>query len=506
MSLQVPRNGKVCVIGSGVAGLTFSYLLNQLRPDVHIDIYEKQERSGGWLNSHHREVNGSKVMLERGPRTLRGKSDGSIVMIDIMRRLGQLSQVQYVGKKSQANRQFLLNGQGRLVEVPKNWTQFAKFVMDPISGGLVRGMAHDLLHCKRLDRKTYEDESVGQLLARRFGSTEIGDRIISGIYHGIYAGDMNEMSSLHTGRRFVEDEMKYGSFVRGMFSGLGAKPSEILSGELMEYNRSIGGQTQHNWTEFARRVKQSAMLGFAGGLEQYPLALRAYLEKQQQVRLRLGQAVASVLPGTGQNVVVNGVHYDHVRSTLNPSAMAAIFPEIQGLQHGDFKSVSVYIMNVYVPGTNLIRDAIAGFGYLVPQRSSQGDGLLGVIFDSVVERNYLNWQTQLPRHQDDCTKMTLMVGGHYLNKGLHLDLHKCLGHVSNHLGVDLAAYNPVTQNLLARDGIPVFDVGFDKKAARVVEECTRLYAGHVTLGGVGFARGPGVPDVVMHELAAVLHA
>jgi oxygen-dependent protoporphyrinogen oxidase len=40
-----------------------------------------------------------------------------------------------------------------------------------------------------------DDESVGSLLQRRLGTADIGDNIVSAVFHGIYAGDIYQLSA-----------------------------------------------------------------------------------------------------------------------------------------------------------------------------------------------------------------------------------------------------------------------------------------------------------------------
>lgn len=103
-------NARVGVVGGGISGLTFSYFLAKLRPDVHVTVFESNPRTGGWIRSLDTKDNeGGSIMLEQGPRTLRGVSDGTVLMADILKDLKRHTLLQYVRKNSRANKKFLLD-------------------------------------------------------------------------------------------------------------------------------------------------------------------------------------------------------------------------------------------------------------------------------------------------------------------------------------------------------------------------------------------------------------
>jgi protoporphyrinogen oxidase len=53
-------------------------------PHAKVTIYEAGSRVGGWLQSEYVEVEGGKVLLEKGPRTLRPNTDAALVTLDMV--------------------------------------------------------------------------------------------------------------------------------------------------------------------------------------------------------------------------------------------------------------------------------------------------------------------------------------------------------------------------------------------------------------------------------------
>ena len=100
-------NAKVAVVGGGVSGLTFAYFLSKLRPDIKVTIYESKDRCGGWIHSDLiQDRHGDTVMVEKGPRTLRGVSDGTVLIVETLRDLGKEDVVQYIASDSDANKKW----------------------------------------------------------------------------------------------------------------------------------------------------------------------------------------------------------------------------------------------------------------------------------------------------------------------------------------------------------------------------------------------------------------
>ncbi len=83
----LPPKSNVAVVGAGISGLSYAWYLAQLRKDLNITIIEQKKRVGGWIETSQVNTDVEKfgyVDLERGPRTLRGSSTGSVLLIDMV--------------------------------------------------------------------------------------------------------------------------------------------------------------------------------------------------------------------------------------------------------------------------------------------------------------------------------------------------------------------------------------------------------------------------------------
>jgi protoporphyrinogen/coproporphyrinogen III oxidase len=85
--------------------------------------------------------------------------------------------------------------------------------MEPVFQGLLLAIWTELRSPRRPPE--LEDESVGSLLKRRFGTANIGDNIVSAVFHGIYAGDIYQLSAKSLLSKVWYMDGRYGSLLRG---------------------------------------------------------------------------------------------------------------------------------------------------------------------------------------------------------------------------------------------------------------------------------------------------
>lgn len=281
---KIPHNGRVAVIGGGISGLSFSYFLNKLRPDIKINIFESQNQPGGWIKSEYLQLKNEKqkVLLEKGPRTLRGVSDGSLLIIDVLRNLNQSSKIEVMAHDSIANRKYLLSREDILVQVPNSIKSFGKFLSSGIVNGILKGMLLEPFAKGRISPN--EDESVESFITRRFGSSKLSDNILSGVLHGIYAGDISKLSVRSVLPSLVSLETENGSIIKGMIKKIReTPPTKELSASLASYQDKISSNS--NLLELASTLKKYPMVRLKDGLQTLPTSMAKYLELQPNVEI-----------------------------------------------------------------------------------------------------------------------------------------------------------------------------------------------------------------------------
>ncbi|CDF88132.1 BN860_03048g1_1 [Zygosaccharomyces bailii CLIB 213] len=526
---NLPANARVGVVGGGISGLTFTYFLGKLRPDVKITLFESQPRTGGWIHSFNtRDKNGDPVMLEQGPRTLRGVSDGTVLMADILRDLKRQSAIQYVRKRSKANRKFLLDPNDNLVQVPNSITTLIKFLLNPLSKGLISGFLGERM--RSAAGRPRGDESVHSFISRRFGNEYVSTNLVSAVFHGIYADDVKQLSARKVMGRMVEYEAKYGSILRGAKKSKQANGRQLTPSGLTPLVSLYQDAFEKDKYELARLCKdfgKYSMIGLTGGLETFTKAVSQELIKWPNVeivtskkvgKITLGKMSQQVTVSLGGGQISSG--FDHLRLTTNPSSWAELFiQESKPLSELSNRATSntVLLVNYYLPGKDVLLKGQQGFGYLVPQCDENVENLLGVIFDSVIEKNYKAYKPVFSRtsffrtkKKKDYTKLTIMLGGHHLkyeanapSKDITIRAAKYALH--NHLGISLEDLEAGSWEFVtAKNCLPHFFVGYNEWQNQLESQVLQTYKAKVSLGGMGFSKGPGVPDVVTDAFQDVL--
>lgn len=524
---KVPINGRVAVVGAGISGLTYSFFLKKLRPDIKITIFESSLRVGGWISSRKLDLkDGSEVSLEKGPRTLRVANDGTLLIIDILKQLGATNQIYGMKKDSVANRKFLLTNNNELLAVPYSMKTTISFLGSGIVNDVLKGLLLEPFRSKR----ARGDESVAQFFKRRLGNEALTNNIISAIYHGIYAGDVAHLSIQSLMPKMVEIEKNYGSLLRGAIARRksGTK-APALCDDLRQYSQKISPSS--NLEELKDHLKGINLIRLQDGLETLPNCVAASIKGS--VDLRLGSEVTHIDPSTGSVNVKNRVErFDHIRSTINTNKLLELLSDDEMKDVLSLDYVSVLLANIYTKKPIIIPKGQHGFGFLVPKSHPNEECLLGTIFDSDIEiytepifQNAIqrkSWET--PTYN----KVTLMIGGHFYNdrnvpsgkiiekkiKNILQGIFDIRGTDHNLLFENPAKLFPKNMALKANDVlisynlhencIPQYNVGYEQKKALISSLIASKYDNRLSLGGMAFGEGVGVPDCVMCSLGHAL--
>lgn len=505
---MLSKGASVGVVGAGVSGLAFAHYLARLRPDVHLTLYDAAKRAGGYINSQTHNVNGSPVLLEKGPRTLRGASDGTVLIADALISLGDHQRLKVIPSKSISNKKWLLSPDGELTQVPSDLQSFREFLKSPLGKGLVSGFLKEPFQSK----KDLDDESVASFLTRRFGAS-LPTNVISAVFHGVYAADIHKLSAKTTLKSMFDAEKSHGSVIKSMLSKVfqkkKAQPSQ-LSELLQDYESKFPSQ-DYTLEHLSTILKKYPMITVTGGLESLTKALYNSLSQCPNVDFKLETPVNSIKT-TPNEVMINGTSYDHIHTTISASHLSKTLP--QGSAAASIAKELTYIdinmINIYVPSSILKH---TGFGYLVPRAHSNPHHILGVIFDSDVEKGSIALFQDLKDlqggalpelgseyNEQDYTKLTIMMGGHYWSesgkpKDIEAVTSNAIREVESHLGVKFDEKCYIDQTCIPQC-LPQYHVGYESMKQDFTKAIGAEFKGKLTFGGMSFGDGAGVPDCV----------
>ena len=182
-----------------------------------------------------------------------------------LRDLGMEDRILTTSKNSVAAQNRFIYYPDHLVRMPgpggNIFASMATVWREPLFEGAIAGLLSEVNKPRRAEEVT--DESIGSFISRRFGSA-VADNIVSALYHGIYAGDIYNLSARTILPALWHMESRHSSIMRGMldqlFGGLKAMSNDDFDALAdRSYPLPSAG-------DVLREVKKSSVFTFKGGL------------------------------------------------------------------------------------------------------------------------------------------------------------------------------------------------------------------------------------------------
>ncbi|KAF2997686.1 oxygen-dependent protoporphyrinogen oxidase [Curvularia kusanoi] len=475
---------RIAVLGGGIAGLSSAYFASKEFPNTKITVYESGKETGGWIKSKRVQVPGGDVNFETGPRTLRNAS----VTAHLIQELGLVDEVVYTKKSEPGAKNRFVYYPDRLNRLPSAAPTFSETFALWRSGILsgAMGMIKEPLQPKR--PALLSDETVGSFLARRVDE-RIANNIISAVFHGIYAGDIWQLSAKTLLSMAWQLEGKYGTALGGFLRMQNESPTGAMQAIAHPYDIQAAKDIQNEIDidlEFAEKLLDASVFSFKGGMQTLARGLQDAMEKTGNIEFRANSPVSSfkmaegaekkveIIAGSDSNKTTE--NYDVVISTLRNAELTPY--------------VTVMTVNLYFENPNLL--PVEGFGYLIPQSipfDQNPERALGVIFDS----SAIKGQDTAPG-----TKLTVMMGGHWWNgfegypdeeEGLAM----ARSVIERHLGIKEA---PIAHYVnLSKDCIPQYTLGYEERLKSFASSLQDEFKGRLRVVGNQF-NGVGVNDCI----------
>lgn len=380
-----------------------------------------------------------------------------------------------------------------------------------------------------------QDESIGDFITRRF-SKEVVDRLLSAVIHGIYAGDVWQLSAKSLFPTLWRAEGAHGSVLNGMIKakteGIGMSKREV---------DFLQDMKKFSWDPLLKAtLKDTSVFTFKEGLGMLSERLHAKLFETGQVEFKTSTPVASVTQAegdTGINVTAVGSQepktHTHVISALSPDHLNQVCRTgtTSPALIETIPSVTVMTVNLYFRTPDLHEP---GFGYLIPQGTpfeNNPERALGVVFDTayapsptdvetiskdidveglqkaresgrMINMNDFAWYNmpEIPNLQDHVktrgTKVTVMLGGHWWNGWPSFPSEQegvamARSVLERHLGIKEEPEATLVN--LGKDCIPQYTVGHEQRLKQAHKNISREYKGRLRVAG-NWMSGVGVND------------
>ncbi|KAJ5485230.1 hypothetical protein N7539_005218 [Penicillium diatomitis] len=555
------RAYNAAVIGAGVTGLTAAWQLIQDSECSSVTIYEKSNRLGGWLQSETIPVEGGEVVFEYGPRTLRSAMPASLPLLYLTSNLGLFNELITTSKRSPAALNRYIYYPDHLVRLPtpdprlsfmENANNIVKTITtEPLFEGFITGLLSELFKPGGSERVWGSDESITAFISRRF-NRKIADNLVSAVMHGIYAGNIDDMSAqtiMGSLRNLEETGVLKTLLTRAIMGTKTRTMDDFLAIDAIAKTP----ETLERNEEIHRVVKKASTFTFKRGTQQLIDGLIEALRCSNKVRLVMEADISGMAPpqNKGHKVqIFSGIRgqeaFDHVISAVPAPALARILDPKVDLDIENFitydhegfaekwqqrragrakpnaaltaglqfygRSTTVMVVNLYYKTPNLL--PVDGFGYLIPRSvpwEQNPECGLGVIFASASSSGESPVAPYPEVSQDSApgTKLTIMFGGHYWDgwrkedypdHGTAVRMAKDM--LERHLGITEAPALVRTQ--LQENAIPRYQPFHMTHTHAVSAVAREEYHGRLVLVGNSFT-GVGVGDCVRQGILAATH-
>lgn len=160
--------------------------------------------------------------------------------------------------------------------------------------GLLAGIPNAILEPFRPQRpSTLHDESIGSFVERRFDK-RLGVNLASAVMHGIYAGDIWQLSARTLLSQAWQLEEYGGSIYKAGYrlqqQNSSAKAHMLFHPYDLDMYKAVRDEVKLDET-FLAHLDRSAMFTFENGMAELTRALKGNLEQNGQVDFRFGSRV-----------------------------------------------------------------------------------------------------------------------------------------------------------------------------------------------------------------------
>jgi len=212
---------KIAVVGAGISGLATAYYLKKFMPDCQIDIFDKEARCGGKIQT----IRAHGFCIELGSN---GFLSNREEVFDLVKELG--CEDILLKSEDNARKRFLFDG-NKIHKIPESPKEFITTSLLGIFSKL-----RVLLEIFIPRKKSSNEESLQAFGYRRVGK-EFTDKFLDPMSAGIFASSADKLSVNAAFPLVVKLEKEYGSLFLGMIKK--KKSSAGPGGVLMSFKNGM---------------------------------------------------------------------------------------------------------------------------------------------------------------------------------------------------------------------------------------------------------------------------
>ena len=418
----------VIIIGAGIAGLSAGFELH--KSNIDFQILEPTNRVGGVIET----VKVGDYLVESGPNTFSSLSKETMELIEDLG-IEDLLQV----ANPQAKKRYIYRN-SQLIPVPSGLKEFIK--TDILSREGKMTLLEELFI-----KKEEKEETVQDFIERRFGR-EVLKNFIQPFLNGVFAGDVQKLSSNAVFPKLKGLENKYRSIIGGMFLSQTFRSS--LKG-LTLYSFINGMETLPN--ELYNKLKNKITLG-AKDIE-ISRAKDFYIVNFKSNNKIMNHTASSILFALPAHAISEFAY-------LLPKSYASEITQIE------YAPVATVIQATEKSNVGVYRNIPEGFGFLCTKEPHRK--LLGTIWTSSIFPN---------RAPSDKTLLTSYLGG-ALNKKI---IDQTEEEIANLIAKEVAESMQISDPSLLKtiyvkvnsNAIPQYNLGHMNRVKKIEELMDKNY-------------------------------
>lgn len=142
-------------------------------------------------------------------------------------------------------------------------------------------------------RDYIKDESVSRFVSRRWHPV-IADNLVSALYHGVYAGDVDKLSAQTLLGPYWDLEMRGDGITAPMLEMIRSQTKFMYMDDCLAITTLSNNLDKEKWKVLARQLKEAGVITFKRGLGQLVEALEASLKKSGKVEILTNTRVTGV--------------------------------------------------------------------------------------------------------------------------------------------------------------------------------------------------------------------
>lgn len=374
---------------------------------------------------------------------------------------------------------------------------------EPAFEGLLGNLFADAVY--KHEKIVRDDESVGDFFSRRLGRGVV-DRMLSAVLHGIYAGDVWQLSAKSLFPTLWKTLQEHNSVITGQIAGLTG--GQYVKRREVAFLTDMRAKYQSMSEGLLQDFGNCSVFTFRRGLDQLTRALVTRLRdsspnvtfcNNSSIRAIACNASDCLQLGLVQDGNPRRVEHTDVISSLSPYHLGqTVADRTLGENLKSLPAVTVMTVNMYFRTPDLNPP---GFGYLIPAAvpiEENPNSALGVIFDNSYSpaANSPGAEVYQDTVRERGTKLTVMLGGYYWDGWSSFPdeqeaIAMARGVLQQHLGI---TEEPIAVAVnLQKDCIPQYKVGHEQRLKNIHKGLLSAYNGKLQVAG-SWINGVGVND------------